>query len=261
MFEARTSVREGEEISPPQSPIERGAGKRPVLVILHQEHSSPGHIGQWFLRNGHGLDVRKPRFGDPLPSSLNSHAGVVIFGGPQSANDSDDFINQEIGLAELALKEQRPYLGVCLGGQMLARCLGAKVALHAQKAVEIGYHRTEATQQGQALGAWPEQFYQWHKEGFEVPAGAKLLVRGGAGAYFESQAFGYGRAAVAIQFHPEITYAQVHRWTGYNRDKLAQVGAQPRPDQIAGHIAHAPKVHAWLDGFLKQWVATRLALA
>jgi len=262
MFEARTDgmTREAWE---PVSPVERSGparGKRPVLVILHQEHSNPGHIGQWFVRNGYRLDIRKPRFGDPLPATLGGHAGVVIFGGPQSANDTDAFITQEIGLAELALNERRPYLGVCLGGQMLARCLGAKVSLHPEKIVEIGYHRVAATRHGEAIGSWPEQFYQWHKEGFEVPCGARLLARGGDGAAFPNQAFCYGPAAVGIQFHPEITYWQVHRWTGHNAHRLTQPGAHPRGQQIAAHIDHAPRVHAWLDRFLSQWVAARLTV-
>ena len=70
----------------------RGETKKPVIVVLHQEQSTPGHIGQWFTRNGHTLDIRRPRFGDPLPASLEHHCGAVIFGGPMSANDPDDYI-------------------------------------------------------------------------------------------------------------------------------------------------------------------------
>jgi GMP synthase (glutamine-hydrolysing) len=62
----------------------------PILIILHQEHSTPGRVGYSLRRLGYGLDVRRPRFGDPLPETLRDHAAAVIFGGPMSANDDDD---------------------------------------------------------------------------------------------------------------------------------------------------------------------------
>ena len=78
------------------------------------------------------------------------------------------------------------------------------------------------------------------------------------GAY-PNQAFSYG-AAIAVQFHPEITYAQVHRWTGHNNSRLGMKGAHARLEHIEGHIHHAPKVHAWLDRFLRRWVAAELTI-
>ena len=63
---------------------------KPVLIVLHQETSTPGRVGKALRALGHPLDIRRPRFGDPLPDTLDQHAGAVIFGGPMSANDSDD---------------------------------------------------------------------------------------------------------------------------------------------------------------------------
>ena len=94
----------------PPSPYD---SKLPVLMIVHQHQSSPGHIGNWFRANGYPLDIRRPRFGDPLPDTLAEHAGTVIFGGPQSANDNDDFIRRETGWISVALKEEKPFLGIC----------------------------------------------------------------------------------------------------------------------------------------------------
>ena len=59
----------------------------PVLVVLHQETSTPGRVGNALRALGHRLDIRRPRFGDALPETLDEHAGAVIFGGPMSAND------------------------------------------------------------------------------------------------------------------------------------------------------------------------------
>ena len=105
---------------------------RPVLVVLHQETSTPGRVGNALRALGHCLDIRRPRFGDSLPETLDAHAGAVIFGGPMSANDSDDYVTREIDWIEVPLREQRPFLGICLGAQMLAKHLGAEVAPHAQ---------------------------------------------------------------------------------------------------------------------------------
>src|ERR1700736_6089315 len=102
----------------------------PVLVNLQPETSTPGRIGNALGALGYRLDIRRPRFGDPLPETLEDHAGAVIFGGPMSANDRDNFIRREIDWIAVPLREQRPYLGICLGAQMLAKQLGARVAPH-----------------------------------------------------------------------------------------------------------------------------------
>ena len=231
--------------------------KKPVCIVLHQEHSNPGHVGQWFQRNGHRLDIRKPRFGDALPPTLEDHCGAVVFGGPMSANDKDDFVRAEIDWLRVALAEKKPYLGICLGAQMLAIQLGAKVGFDAGERAEIGYYPLLTAADGLPFGPFPDHVYQWHREGCELPRGCRLLATS-PGA-FPVQAFGCG-AAVGVQFHPEITYAQVHRWTGHNPTRLSMNGARERQEHIDGHIVHAPKVHAWLDSFLGRWVKEELTI-
>jgi GMP synthase (glutamine-hydrolysing) len=70
--------------------------QRALLVVLHQENSTPGRVGNALQVLGYGLDIRRPRFGDVLPETLDDHAGAVIFGGPMSVNDADDYIRREI---------------------------------------------------------------------------------------------------------------------------------------------------------------------
>src|SRR5947209_18184217 len=111
----------------------------PVLIILHQETSTPGRVGNALRALGYPLDIQRPRFGDLLPETLERHAGAVIFGGPMSANDSDDFVRREIDWIAVPLREQRPVLGICLGAQMLARQLGARVAPHPEGRAQNGY--------------------------------------------------------------------------------------------------------------------------
>jgi GMP synthase (glutamine-hydrolysing) len=225
---------------------------KPILIVLHQQHSTPSHVGRVLAQQGHHLDIRRPRFGDPLPETLDHHDGAVIFGGPMSANDGDDFVKRETDWIGVAIREDKPFLGICLGAQMLANHLGARVFRDADGHVEIGYHNIKPTA-GACHGIpWPDRVFQWHKEGFDLPSGAKCLAT--ADNRFEIQSFRYG-SALAIQFHPEISYQQVNRWSGRNPQKLEQPGAQDRPSQLNEHIARAPGIHRWLDALLRQWKA------
>ena len=238
-----------------EPPARSKAAPRPVLVILHQEHSTPGHVGRLLAEAGHPLDIRRPRYGDPLPGTLTGHAGTVIFGGPMSANDAADFVKREIELIAVALREGSPFLGICLGAQMMASCLGAKVAPDPDGHVEMGYYDIEPFPEAHAMGGpWPSRVYQWHSEGFGLPSGAVSLA-GAAGA-FPNQAFRYGPAAVGLQFHPEITYAMAARWSGRSEAKLPErLGARLRTEHLAGHVAASPAVQRWLTAFLQDWLA------
>ena len=119
-----------------------------VLVVLHQEHSCPARIGRLLHTMGYELDMRRPRYGEALPKTLAAHAGAIILGGPMSVNDPDEWVRREIDFVGVALKENAPLLGVCLGGQMIARHLGERVAPHPHGLAEIGYYPVEPTEAG-----------------------------------------------------------------------------------------------------------------
>lgn len=224
---------------------------RKILMIVHQRSSVPGRIGQALVERGYGLDIRRPRFGDPLPRSMSGHRGAIVFGGPMSANDDEDYIRREIDWLEVPLAEEAPLLGVCLGAQMLVKKLGGEVTMHAQGKAEIGYFPIRPTAAGRALCRWPERVYQWHRESFTLPDGVELLVRG---EVFENQAFRYGAAAYGVQFHPEMTLAMMHRWLTSGAARLALPGAQPREKHFEGRAVHDREVRRWLDAFLDHWL-------
>jgi GMP synthase (glutamine-hydrolysing) len=223
---------------------------RPVLVVLHQERSTPGRVGNALHSLGYALDIRRPRFGDPLPETLEAHAGAVIFGGPMSANDCDDYVRREIDWIEIPLRERRPFLGICLGAQMLARQLGAAVVPHPQGLTQIGYYPIRPTRPGRALCPnWPAQVYHWHREGFELPAGTELLAEGDD---FPNQAFRLGNA-FGLQFHPDVTYAMMCCWTARGRMDLP--GARPRHSHFADRAVYDGIERAWLKDFITGWLA------
>jgi GMP synthase (glutamine-hydrolysing) len=225
---------------------------QPILIILHQERSTPGRVGYALERLGYRLDVRRPRFGDPLPTTLEDHAAAIIFGGPMSANDEDDFIRQEIDWIAVPLREDKPFLGICLGAQLCARALGARVFLHPAGHAEIGYYPIRPTPAGLAVvDPWPEQVYEWHREGFDLPAGTELLAEGDM---FEVQAFRHGRS-YALQFHPDVTHATMYRWMTRGHDRLEMPGAKPRTEHFADRAVYDFSARAWLSVFLERWIA------
>ncbi|MGJ3262583.1 MAG: glutamine amidotransferase [Salinarimonas sp.] len=230
---------------------------KPVLIVLHQETSTPGRVGMLLRERGHPLDIRRPRYGDPLPETLAHHAGAVVFGGPMSANDPDEFVAREIDWCAVPLAEQKPFLGLCLGAQMLARHLGARVYPHENGLCEIGYYPLEPTREGMRLSErlgvdWPGHVYHWHREGFDRPSGAVTLATGDD---FPVQAIRAGPAAYGFQFHPEVTYAMTCRWTTRAHARLSLPGAQPRKAHLEGRLIHDAPVRAWLDAFLDHWLA------
>ena len=123
----------------------------PVLFVLHQEHSTPGRVAHILKSRGFAFDIRRPRLGDPLPDTLENHAGAVVFGGPNSANDEEEFMRREIDWLKVPLREEKPYLGICLGAQILARHLGSAVYCHRDGHVEIGYYPLRVTTAGREV--------------------------------------------------------------------------------------------------------------
>jgi GMP synthase (glutamine-hydrolysing) len=221
--------------------------KRPVLIVLHQERSSPGRVGQLLLEKGLNLDIRRPVLGDPLPSTLDAHSGAVVFGGPMSANDNDDYVRREIDWLAVPLSENRPFLGICLGAQMLVRHLGGTVAPHQEGLTEIGWYPLQATDKGRALLDWPDMVYQFHREGFDLPDGAELLA---SGHHYPNQAFRYAENAWGIQFHGELTRAMMHRWVVHGAHRFELPGAQMGKAHLDGRLQHDGPLRAWMDNFL-----------
>jgi len=135
-------------------------------------------------------------------------------GGPMSANDNLSGLHDEVNLIRRALDDDVPILGICLGSQLIAKALGARV--YRNERLEIGWEPvwfTDAAQDDALFGgmASPEMFFHWHGETFDLPQGAEWF------AYSKKcrhQAYRYGRKVYGIQFHPEITPQMIVDWCG-----------------------------------------------
>jgi GMP synthase (glutamine-hydrolysing) len=166
-----------------------------------------------------------------------------VLGSEQTAfDDSTPWLADELGFVAAALDGSVPVLGVCFGGQVLARVLGARV--YRLDVPEIGWVSVTSKQDELAEGPW----LAWHRDGFELPAGSRELATGVASL----QAFSVG-PHLGLQFHPEVTRPIVQAWiTGANPPLDPPVAEQILRDgddarEAAGANA-AMLFSAWLDG-------------
>ncbi len=202
---------------------------------------------------GHQIEICRHACGDPLPENFDAYRGVVVFGGPMSANDDHEpFIRSELDWIPRAVESGAPFLGICLGAQLLARAGGAAVRAHPEGLVEIGYYPVRATEAGQDLFPNEMHIFQWHREGFELPEDAELLATGDA---YQNQAFSLCDHAIGIQFHPEVTEQMNRRWLIGGAERLGLPNAQQPEAHIAGRRQHDVFVDEWVDDFLGQWLA------
>lgn len=230
----------------------RKPGQPQILIVLHQATSTPGRVGLMLQMMGYALDIRRPPLGDALPKSLEEHAGAIIFGGPMSANDSSDFVHREIDWIKVPLREEKPFLGICLGAQMMVKHLGGSVRSNEREFAEIGYYPLHPTKEGlDMMEDWPSMIYQWHREGFSLPKGAALLA---SGDEYPNQAFRYGKNAYAVQFHAELTLAMVHKWTTKGASRFVLNGAQDRKQHLDGRMQFDGETRKWLAEFLDLWI-------
>jgi GMP synthase (glutamine-hydrolysing) len=180
----------------------------PVLVLRHEPFEHLGHFAAVLQENR--VDYRYHDLGEPL--SEEQHSALIVMGGPMSANDALPGLRDELSLIEKALAEEKPILGICLGAQLIAKALGARVYRNA--ALEIGWEPVWLTEAARGDPLFrgicsPETFFHWHGETFDLPAGAEWL------AYSDKckhQAYRYGRRVYGLQFHPEVTAEMIADW-------------------------------------------------
>ena len=225
---------------------------RPFLMVVHQRHSVTGRLGRKLQERGFALDVRRPMQGERLPDTLDRHAGVAIFGGPMSANDDHlEGLRQELHWLDTALASAKPVLGICLGAQLIARALGVAVKPHNEGLVEIGYYPVAPTEADPDFLQDQRWFYQWHRDGFEIPTGATRLA---TGQNFDNQAFRIGDSVYGLQFHPEVTTDMMMRWLRVAYRMLTIPGARPAEAHRADNVLHDAHIDQWLDHFLDLWL-------
>ena len=180
---------------------------RTVWVIQHIECETPGTIADALEGKGIAIQTVSAYKGQPIPKKIGAAAGLLIMGGPMGVYEADrfPFLREELRLIEQAVKEDKAVLGVCLGSQLLATALGARVTKGKKK--EIGWYPVSLAEGAARDPLWAGvepsfTAYHWHGDVFELPRGAERLA---SSALTPCQAFRYGDRAYGFLFHMEVT--------------------------------------------------------
>lgn len=186
-----------------------------VLVIQNARLEGPGTIGELLQSDGFSIQtiLAKKEKIPPL-----DHAMILVLGAPESANDDLQYLKDEMALIKEAVQKNIPTLGICLGSQLMAKALGAKVYPGPKK--EIGFYHDVVSDEKSSLFSRiksPFTVFHWHGDTFDIPHGAQRL------AHSESyhQAFRYG-SAVGLQFHLEVNSDIVQSWLDHTHEELPQ---------------------------------------
>jgi len=224
-----------------------------VILIDHPVGQRDDRASEMLAARGYRLEWCSPGRGDLLPDPAGDYQGAVVYGGAEDLSKDIDkpYLRAEVEWIGRWVETGRPFLGICLGSQMLAQALGARVAPHAEGLREIGFVPVTPTVAADGFLDEPLHVYQWHKEGFDLPEGAELLA---TGETFPNQAFRYGERAYGLQFHPEVTPSVMARWIDTAGHMLGHPGAHPPERQLADSAAHDVAMAAWLEGFLERWL-------
>jgi GMP synthase (glutamine-hydrolysing) len=229
-----------------------------VIAIRHVPFEDLGFFAASLMAQGYEIQYRDAGVDDLGAIDALAPDLLVVLGGPISANDAADypFLQDELRLLDGRLHHDHPTLGICLGSQLMARVLGARVYPAAQK--EIGWGRLRLTPEGhhsclQHLAPERTPVLHWHGDTFDLPARA---VRLAATDICENQAFRWGRHALALQFHVETTAQGLEQWfIGHTGEIAATPGvsvAQLRADTARWSATCATQGRKCLEAWLQE---------
>lgn len=226
---------------------------RDLVLIRHGDDPLDDGVALWARARGIPLRVVRPFRGEALGLPGPDTLGSVIYGGPFNVFEEDrhPFLRDEAAWIAESLARGLPTLGICQGGQQIARALGAWVGPPASGVHEFGVYEVTPSAQGRTEGflpgPMPMTLAHWHH--FDLPQGAVHLA---GSALYPNQAFRYGSNAYALQFHPECTPTIFRRWQDRAGAPWGRPGVQDRATQDALLARHAGAQASWLQGFLRR---------
>jgi len=183
-----------------------------VLVFQHDPHDGPGYLGEALIQRGARLDIVRLDQGEVVSSPSNYNM-LLVMGGEMNVYQEDRYpwLVEETEAIRQAVETGKAVLGVCLGGQLLAKALDAQIHLGA--ATEVGLIPIALTEAGKADPLFESlsqvEAVEWHDDSFDIPAGAIALAQSEGCA---NQAFRFGPCAYGLQFHPEVSPLMLVEW-------------------------------------------------
>jgi len=191
---------------------------KPILIVQHEADAGPGNFMAWARATARAVEFARIDQGEQMPSSAARFAGICSLGGSMSVNDALSWIPDELALIRDADARRVPVIGHCLGGQLIAKALGASVQRAAH--LELGWCHVSVADPvlarqwlGESIAdAAALEIFQWHGDCFELPADAQRML---TGPLCTNQAYVVERdgfAHLGMQFHPEMTPELVRQW-------------------------------------------------
>jgi GMP synthase (glutamine-hydrolysing) len=224
-----------------------------IHYLQHVPFEGIASIEPWAKSKGYSLSATRFYKDEPLPN-IEDIDGLVIMGGPMNVYEESKYpwLAQEKKFIEQAIEHEKTILGICLGAQLIADVLGAKVVPNREK--EIGWFPIELTskaQTSQVFNFLPKQFtvFHWHGDTFELPSGATRMAKSEG---CENQAFIYGERVVALQFHLESTKESVQKIIQNCADELVKGRYIQKPEEMLSQEDNFRQINEAMHGILKR---------
>jgi GMP synthase-like glutamine amidotransferase len=228
-----------------------------VAVFRHAPTEGPGRLATFLDEAGIPWRLVRLDEGETVPRSADGSSGLAFMGGPMSVNDDVAWIPPVLDLIRDAVARGVPVIGHCLGGQLLARALGAAVTRSPVK--EIGWQRVEVEEAPEARrwlgGLRSFTAFQWHGETFAIPPGGVRILRGG---HCPNQAYAVDGIHLGMQCHVEMTPELVRTWCETGAREIADSRSSPAvsaPEAILADMDdRLPELAAVARRLYTRWV-------
>jgi GMP synthase (glutamine-hydrolysing) len=222
-------------------------------IIKNAPYEGPGHIADWALVRDYEVKTTS-MFEDAATPPVESFDWLVIMGGPMSVHDEKEhpWLIREKALIENAIARNKIVLGVCLGAQLIAEVLGARV--YKNEYIERGWHtikREPGAQDSQIFNSFPQEFtaFLWHGDTFDLPKDANLIASSEACA---NHAFEYSESVVGLQFHLEVTPEGITSILDHSSYPKVMGNYVQTREQITDRMENVGSINTLMDQLLQK---------
>lgn len=233
-----------------------------IVCIQHVSYEGPGSITTWC--NDHSIELVPVDGKSVNLATLNDEKpfdAVIVMGGPMAVyeTDSNPWLIQELGFIKKQIERNVPVLGICLGAQIVAAAMGARV--YPGQAKEIGWRPVKWTDSAQAMDLFNYEYsttsvLHWHGDTFDLPEGAVLLARNDL---YENQAFLLGNNVLGLQFHLEFKAESLEKMLENSEEELMEGGEHVQtPEKIREGAKFLETNNRMMNQLLDNWLKPQL---
>ncbi|MFD2206566.1 type 1 glutamine amidotransferase [Kiloniella antarctica] len=224
---------------------------KPILLIEHVDQPKEERISRILAEEGHEFLWCNPSNGEALPENFDDFTAVIVYGGMEGAYDSYSYLKAELDWIKRWVDAGKPYLGICLGGQLLAKAMGGEAYADKLGQKEVGFHKVKSEVTDGLLGKLPDYFFQWHRDTFDLPKSATRLA---SSEKFQNQAFSLGAKVIGLQFHPEVTLEVAETWFRQFPGALKEPDMKSLPEIEAQFRQFDGSIESWTRSLLRKWL-------